>query len=623
MNIRFKKVILKNFMSFSNCELSLENRGYTLVSGVNNNPKDCAKSNGSGKSALWDSIVWALTGTTIRGTKDVCNLFTTGGTFVDLFFDVDNDKYEIIRYKNDDKFGTNLKFFKNNEDKSGKGIRDTEKIVEQYLPDLTSSLIGSVIILGQGLPQRFTNNTPSGRKEILEKLSKSDFMIQEIKDKLSKRKDELNKNLRNVEDLLLGSKSKLSVYEADLIKLNNELNNLQNPDTIVINKSQLKSNREQLNEDLITINVNITSNNNSLNKFESEKHKIISKQNDDFQSIVKSYKDPIDKLKSDIAVLNNEIKNKTCEIDRLSKITDICPTCGQHLPGVQKIDTHDLESELASKKIDLQENKDKLEQIVAEQDNKLKESKTIAEDAFNEIDGKIDFLDKELKDLESKKLKIQSDIYNIDVELQKYEIICEQYITSKSKLEIDIKNTKESIESINQNILYNNIEKDKVEKHLEIVSKMLTIATRDFRGYLLSEVISFINNKAKEYALSIIDNDSINFVLEGNDINISYCGKTYESLSGGEKQKVDLIIQFSIRDMLSKFLNFTSNILALDEIFDQLDVQGSQRVLNLISDKLIDIESIFIITHHANELSIPYDNEIVVIKNEKGISEIQ
>ena len=44
----------------------------------------------------------------------------------------------------------------------------SSKILQEELPDLTSTLLTSVIIFGQGLPQRFSNNTPSGRKEILE-----------------------------------------------------------------------------------------------------------------------------------------------------------------------------------------------------------------------------------------------------------------------------------------------------------------------------------------------------------------------------------------------------------------------------------------------------------------------
>jgi ABC-type multidrug transport system ATPase subunit len=73
--------------------------------------------------------------------------------------------------------------------------------------------------------------------------------------------------------------------------------------------------------------------------------------------------------------------------------------------------------------------------------------------------------------------------------------------------------------------------------------------------------------------------------------------------------------------MLSQFLNFSSNILVLDEIFDNLDSIGCQRVLDLISNKLLDVSSIFIVTHHS-DIQIPNDNEIVIVKDGNGISKV-
>ena len=161
MLLKFESLVLHNFLSFGDVEVNLDDQGYVLVKGTNNCKLDNAKSNGSGKSSIWEAIVWAITGDTIRGTKDVISKYGSNGTYVEIVFKVDSDTYKIIRYKEYSNIGTNLKVFINGEDKSGKGIRDTEKLLEQYLPDVNSSLIGSVIILGQGLPQRFTNNTPS------------------------------------------------------------------------------------------------------------------------------------------------------------------------------------------------------------------------------------------------------------------------------------------------------------------------------------------------------------------------------------------------------------------------------------------------------------------------------
>ena len=48
MKIVFNKVIIDNFLSFGHAEVELRDMGYTLVEGINNNPLDGAKSNGSG-----------------------------------------------------------------------------------------------------------------------------------------------------------------------------------------------------------------------------------------------------------------------------------------------------------------------------------------------------------------------------------------------------------------------------------------------------------------------------------------------------------------------------------------------------------------------------------------------
>ena len=215
MKIIFDTIKIENFLSIGEAEISLKDRGYCLVNGVNKNPKDSAKSNGSGKSSIFEAIAWALSGETIRGAKNVVYMFQPGGTLVDLTFQVDKDTYEIIRTKEHKKYKTDLKIYINGEDKSGKTLTDSKKLLANYLPDLSISLIGSVILLGKGLPQRFTNNTPAGRKEVLEQLSKSDFMIEDLKKRVQDRKFYLNKELRSYEDKLLEIANSLAtkVYE--------------------------------------------------------------------------------------------------------------------------------------------------------------------------------------------------------------------------------------------------------------------------------------------------------------------------------------------------------------------------------------------------------------------------
>jgi DNA repair exonuclease SbcCD ATPase subunit len=251
MNIKFKKIEIQNFLSIGDASLIFSNNGYTLVKGINNNKDDLAISNGSGKSSLFEAICWCLTGETIRGIKsDISNINTDDGAYVELDLEVSGDTWKIIRTKDHKLYKTNLKLFRNDQDISGKGIRDSSKILNEYLPDLTSSLIGSVIILGQGLPQRFSNNTPSGRKDVLEKLSKSDFMIEDLKDRVAKRKIYLSKELRKYEDLLLENESKLSILESSVLQKENSLKSLKDKKSIEKEIENLTNSLELFNKQL-------------------------------------------------------------------------------------------------------------------------------------------------------------------------------------------------------------------------------------------------------------------------------------------------------------------------------------------------------------------------------------
>lgn len=623
MKISFENIKIHNFLSLSDAEIKLDNRGYVLISGINNNPADNAKSNGSGKSSIAEAIVWALTGDTFRGIKNVVNMFADGGTYVDITFKANGKNYRIVRYKEYEKLGNNLKFYVNGEDKSGKGIRDTDDIISNYLPELTTQLIGSIIILGQGLPLRFSNNTPSGRKDVLEKLSKSDFMIEDIKNKLNDRKLYLNNKLRELEDKNLTQTTELKLLNNQVESTQKSLESLPNSNELVIQFESLTGELDELNITRDDYDISIEDFEQNLNLLNNQIEDINSNSTQLHNTIYNKYTFQIDDFNSKISELNSQIRYLKTEINRLDSITDTCPTCHQKLPDVIKPDTTEQKHHLQQLDEQLNYYQNQLLTLKSQLDEELKLNDENNKQSLIELKAKRESLNIAKNQLNQQLTAINRDITSKTTAINKIQLQIDTLDSKKSELESQLVNTKQLIEELNQKLLYNKSEQDNLNNHISIINKMFTLATRDFRGQLLSSVIDFIDKKTKEYAKHVFNTDNISFVLEGNAINISYDNKQLESLSGGERQKVDLIIQFALRDMMCQYLNFTSNILFVDECFDNLDVTGCQKIIDLIAENVCDVESIFIITHHSSELAIPYDDEIVIVKNPSGVSYIQ
>ena len=622
MDIKFKKLHIENFMSIGEADIDLSDRAFTLIEGVNNNENDNARSNGSGKSSIFESLVWALTGTTMRGNKDIVNFNGNDGALVTLEFIVDSDKFVVTRTKEHSKHKTNLFIEINGVDKSGKGIRDTEHLLAEYLPDLTSSLIGSVIVLGQGLPQKFTNNSPSGRKEVLEKLFKSDFMIQDLKDRIANRKNELNEELRKVQDDKLVALTKLETI-VDSINFNNaKLIALQEQDNLEVEAGVLHKEILELEEQLIKLKDEIDTytikRNEALEKvsyFKIRKSEIIADIDKEYESTKEYVNEGINTCKVKLNLAENEL-------NKVKSIKDVCPTCGQKLPEVDKPDLKPYEKAVEEASADLGHWVEQFNKIKVEIENKKKSS-------TEECESSIILCEKEASECLAKKNELgyihsenertlieKRRVFDENISLQQSRHIqIEQLIDSnklneevRERLTLDIEKCENSENELN----------DRVSN----ISKFNTTVTRDFRGYLLNDIIVYINSRAKEYCKDVFGTDLIDFSLDGNNLLISYNGKEYEALSGGERQKVDLIIQFAIRDMLCRHTSFSSNLIVMDEIFDNLDDIGCQKILDLITNKLYDISSIFIITHHGNELNVPYDDIIRIEKDNNGVTRI-
>lgn len=504
-----------------------------------------------------------------------------------------------------------LQIFKNGEDISGKGIRDSKQILEEVLPDIDMEMLSNIVVLGQGLPNRFSSFSPSGRKEILEKMFKADFMIEDIKSRLSKRLGELKDKKREIEDSILSLQTKQDVSR-DVIRENEAtLENLADIDALsdqVREYDKVIKDLDNKIDEICNENNKIKIENSKINEQLLQlKDKEIEINNSEY--LVKEIEDIKEKginLKNEVVVLDKEIEKK-------DSISDICPTCGQKLDGVEKPDTTNDKKKSMEMKATLDKYRETLHKY--QDDRKSHLSKLLNDVRNKEEDLRAKLLDEidtsKLEQERSDKVKIYTDLNN---QLNSYN-------TKKSELEKIVAQNYDIVKNIDTKLTQLAKDKMSVEAKLEVNNKINSIVKRDFRGYLLSNIIDLIDKKCKEYSLVLFEHENINIKQDKNSISIKFNNKEYEQLSGGEKQKIDLCVQLSIRDILIKYSGFNSNIIVLDEIFDNLDEISSDRVLNLITSTL-NIPSIYIITHHSS-IPIPYDGKIIVNKSNKCSTAIQ
>lgn len=617
MRIDFKTLHIEGFMSIGEADINLTEGGFILVSGINRCAQDLAKSNGSGKSSVWESIIWCLTGDTLRGSKSVENINTQGGTLVSLYFSIDDISYKVTRTKNHEKYKTNLFLEVNGKDCSGKGIRDTEKILKEYLPEIDSGLISSVIILGQGLPARFTSNTPSGRKEMLERMSKSDYMIQELKNRVSKRRAEVDKMKRDVEDRRLSLSTTLSNVRKTVEETGAKLASF--PD---VKGQQLEAETLQKRIDALKSQIDSTdieSKRSELSNINAELYK----QEAYFDSKIKGkFKedDLISNLTVDLRAVDNSILFVRNEINEMKSVKDVCPTCGQKIQGVVKPDTSEKENLLH----DLTAQKDyiikSLSSAQQDRNNKVNQLKNDKCKVIGELSEKaaelmqlVDSIDKQVK-------QWSNEIQHIELQYKNISDAILRHDSMKSMLEELLHKNENQIPSLIESVSNCEVQINKWANSLSVLQKFDTVLKRDFRGILLKNVVEYIDDAVKNYGSYIFDSASLSFALDSNNISVKLNNKEYEMLSGGEKQKVDIIVQFALRDMLCNYLGFDCNILVLDEVFDNLDSVGCDKVIQLITNKINSVNSIYIISHHAEELDIPVDSYLVVEKDSTGVS---
>lgn len=578
MNIRFNSMILDSFMSFDHEEIELSGLGIAMIKGKNEF-EPLANSNGSGKSAISEAILWSITGYTSRGANDVANSILNRGVYVTIDFNIDENHYIITRAKNHSDYGNQLKIIRNDTDISGSTPTKSKKILEAELGNsLDYDTLTSIIVLSQGLPGRLSILKPASRKARLEELSNTDSYIDDLKSRingaistLSNERNQLTSDITKYRTQITSSEFNIETSRSKILAIQDNSASLIDQVTANLYENDIIP---TLNREVANVNELIYNNRNKINLLQSQKLEL----SREFE------------------------KGKLANQDYLNQYSNlqiaVCPLCKQ--PIQSQDDLNKLQSQLETS---ISNNKLRLGEILQQQ---------------SKIDNEIKQLQSDLE-LENEDLKAKTEelsMYN------KQLVDYKSYNSSTTLLEESIRTEESRIIEANKELSKLNELVDAVDKKISIANYYNNQLSRKFRSFLLEGVISYMNNKSIEYSPYLFEKQgNVSLEIEGNNINIYLGNRRFEDLSGGEGRRVDIILQLIQRDLARNESGFSSNILILDEILDNLDSTGADAVIRLLESRSPGIDTMAIVSH-KQDITIPSDRIISVVKDKNQISHI-
>lgn len=578
MNIRFNSVILDGFMSFDHEEIELSELGIVMIKGKNEY-EPLANSNGSGKSAISEAVLWSITGYTSRGANDVANSILNRGVYVTIDLNIDENHYVITRAKNHSDYGSNLIIIRNGEDISGNTLTKSKKILEDELgKSLDYDTLTSIIVLSQGLPGRLSTLKPASRKSRLEELSNTDSYVDDLRNRVSSALSTLNGERSRLSTEITQCRTQITASEFNIETSRSKILAIQEKTDHLIDEETAKLYETevipQLNREVSSLNEEVYNIRNRISLLSSQK------------------------LELDREFEKGRTANQGY-LDQYSSLQlAVCPLCKQPVQ-----DQGDLETLRSQIELNISTNKLRLGEILQQQAS---------------IDTELQQLNAELA-LKSEDLKSKSDELSIcNSQMVDYR----SYSSSTSLLEESIRAEESKIRESQGKLSSLSEQVDAVDRQIAIANYYNNQLSRKFRSFLLEGVINYMNHKSVEYSPYLFEKQgNVSLEIDGNNINIYLGNRRFEDLSGGEGRRVDIILQLIQRDLARNESGFTSNILVLDEILDNLDAVGADSVIRLLEYKSPDIDSMLIVSH-KQDITIPSDRVIKVVKFKDQLSHI-
>ena len=568
--IQFGNIIIEGFCSIPYLELNLGSKGITVIRGAT----------GEGKTTILSALVWGAYGKNLKGKSDV-NTWEKyrpknyNGTKVEIYFGKDGKTHKITRclkYKgevNGAKGKDRLIYEIDAVEVSEKNKGEIQALINADL-GMSYSLFMNSILFGQGM-KRLIQESSSDKKDLFEEIFELEY-ISKARDIAKGYYTEALREYNEISQKYSSSKEKKQSIQRMLDDLKKQANHVKN---------DLSSRVKVLEKKLSLL---------AKAKKENELKETV------------TYKNRIEQRIQEARDNQKELLNKINDAKRKTRVSL------EEFIGViiKLLKRGDIKNSLKR----LMEVKKAFGDIERLQDKCSKLA-----DKISNYRDKLE----ELRDQEYEANKVQRDIDLTHVEIKK--------LLSEKRAGVNlglIKKYKTQLSTISDKL--QSIESEMEEKRAKVDNYKWVmddpLGNRGIKAFLFESSLDILNETLESYSevlgFSILFYVDIQGVKKDFNTQIIMDGieVSYEELSGGQKQLVNLAMAFAMNEVMTKAKGI--NIAFLDEVFENLSSEYVDLVIGLIR-KIYKDKTLYLISHQE---SLPIPNaRVLTVTRERGLSQ--
>jgi len=548
--LHFRSVTAENVLPFRECRLNLDQKGLTLVTGINEDWSENI-SNGSGKSSLVSLPFIGLFGRTFKGQKDDewARQDTEAPAKLELLLDLpDRTSLKIFRGRRKPLFRAFL-----GDREISMGDKNATQTMIEKLTNLTWDVLTNSVYIGQR-EVGSVFGTDKERKELFSRLLGLDRFL-DAQEKL--RKEALHRQ-RIVEEVEVEiSRVVASITEASsgLEEIQNALKEAPTVDPKVL------TNRERTITNLEADIRKMTRENEQLNptldKNQKEFEQLLFKATD-WDTKANSYRE---------------------QLEATMKVSGRCHVCGNKI-SVAVLESY--QEELKSKINDAEAEAVSYESL-QEKNRTIRRAllQKFQENTFN-----------------SEKLRKQVTIVQSEVSKLK------EQAEARSRLENILQSKERRVRELERQKQIHDLARIGYLENKQFIDICInTVGRNGLPAYLCSVVAPQLNLAASRYSQIFSGGEiGIQFEISGGDIDIRVCnlhgGKLIKDQSAGEMRMAGIIAAFAFRDVL-----VPHNLLVLDEPGEGLDAVNATAFAKGLNQVISRFQHVIVITHNPNILA--------------------